>query len=99
MSFGSPNNITADSLLIPIILLGLDCLPINNKIRRGISYIGKYSYEIYLAQVITTLYILGQGRCFLPGVMQIVEVVAYTIPLSVIFGVINNKSTKLLNRI
>lgn len=53
-------------LPIPLILYGLNHIRLNNnKIGNAISFIGSYSFEIYLAQVITTAYILAGDGVYL----------------------------------
>lgn len=53
-------------LCIPLVLYGLNHIKIpDTKITKFISFIGSYSFEVYLAQVITTAYILaGDGDYF-----------------------------------
>lgn len=61
-------------LCIPLVLYGLNHIKIpDTRIVKFISFIGSYSFEVYLAQVITTAYILaGDGDYFHKLAMSII---------------------------
>lgn len=73
-------------LCIPLVLYGLNHIKIpDNKFVRFISYIGSYSFEVYLAQVITTAYILaGEGDYYhkLALCMILTPILAYAFILA-----------------
>ena len=46
------------SLCLPMALVGLNQLPIPDMLMTAVSFIGKYSFEVYLAQIIATNYFL-----------------------------------------
>lgn len=64
LSFIAPNYTLGYCLCVPIVLYGLSMESVShNRITDFIRLMGKYSFEIYLAQVITTRYILtGDGE-------------------------------------
>lgn len=86
LSFIVENNNLRYSMSVPSFLLFLSCCTFHEKNRfyKNVSWIGKYSFEIYLAQVLTTKFILRS--VFVDNVFVLYSaVVLFTVLISLLF--------------
>ncbi len=86
LSFATQNEIMHYSLCVPALLFLVSKIDhsSNNRFYRLISGVGKYSFEFYLAQVLTTKYILSAGLIENMYLLYLL-IIALTIALSWFF--------------
>lgn len=91
LGFLVENTIIRNAAIIPLIICNFNDIKISDYILNPLKFIGKYTLEIYLAQVVTTAYFMRTYGNYLDPKLLIIITIVLTVVLSYLFYFIQNR--------